>query len=138
MAFHPEKCSAIRVTRASKPILSSHPERTHSQHGGLHTVHWSGTPIQHVLESDNHKDKAVQKANSTLGFLCRNLKLSNEQIKSAAYFSMVLKAYHRVPLNSLEPPYQGICQQSGNGATMCSQMSPTCTATPVVTSMLDP
>ena len=85
-------------------------------------------------------DKAVKKAYSTLRFLCRNPKLSNEQIKSAAYFSMVLKAYHRVLLKSLEPLYQGImriCQQSGNGATMCSQVSPTCTTKPVVTSMLD-
>ena len=34
-------------------------------------------------------DQAVKKANSTLGFLRRNLRISNEQTKSAAYFSMV-------------------------------------------------
>lgn len=34
-------------------------------------------------------DQAVKKANSTLGFLRRNLRISNEQTKSTAYFSMV-------------------------------------------------
>ena len=30
-------------------------------------------------------DQAVKKANSTLGFVRRNLRISNEQTKSAAY-----------------------------------------------------
>ena len=93
MAFHPEKCSATSHQSKETNSFIIYPERTHSQHGGLHTVPLSGTPIQNVLELDDHVDKAVKKAYSTLGFICRNLKLSNEQIKSAAYFSMVLKAY---------------------------------------------
>jgi hypothetical protein len=33
----------------------------------------------------SHIDKTVKKANSTLGFLRRNLKVSNQDTKTAAY-----------------------------------------------------
>ena len=68
-------------------LLILYPERTHTQHGGLHTVPWSGE--QSSMSWNRHMDQAVKKANSTPGFLRRNLRISNEQTKSAAYFSMV-------------------------------------------------
>ena len=49
MAFHPEKCSTIRVTRSRKSISSTY---TYTLKGRrLHTVRWSEASVQHVLES---------------------------------------------------------------------------------------
>ena len=63
------------------------PERPDSPDGRLHTV--SGVELQSNLSWNRHMDQAVKKANSTLGFLRRKLRVSNEQTKSSAYFSMV-------------------------------------------------
>ena len=35
-------------------------------------------------------DQTIKKANSTLGFLCRNIRVGNEETNSTTYFSMVL------------------------------------------------
>ena len=80
-----------------------------------------GVELQSNMSWNRHMDQAVKKANSTLGFLRRNLRVSNEQTKSSAYFSMV-RANCRVLLNSLEPLYHRIYQEGGNGATTCSQI----------------
>ena len=40
----------------------------------------------------HHVNKTVKKANTTLGFLRRNLRVSNEKTKEAAYFSLVRPA----------------------------------------------
>ena len=88
MAFHPEKCSAIRVTRAKNPISSSYTLKGHALQ--MEDSTWYlGVELQPNMSWNRHMDQAVKKANSTLGFLRRNLRVSNEQTKSSAYFSMV-------------------------------------------------
>ena len=88
MAFHPEKCSAIRVTRARKPISSSYTLKGHTLNMEDST-RYLGVELQSNMSWNRHMDQTVKKANSTLGFLRRNLRISNKQTKSAAYFSMV-------------------------------------------------
>ena len=88
MAFHPEKCSAIRVTRARKPISSSYTLKGHTLNMEDST-RYLGVELQSSMSWNRHMNQAVKKANSTLGFLLRNLRISNEQTKLAAYFSMV-------------------------------------------------
>ena len=88
MAFHPEKCSAIRVTRARKPISSSYTLKGHTLNMEDST-RYIGVELQSNMSWNRHMDQTVKKANSTLGFHCRNLRISNKQTKSAAYFSMV-------------------------------------------------
>ena len=88
MAFYPEKCSAIRVTRARKPISSSYTLKGHTLNMEDST-RYLGVELQSSMSWNRHMDQTVKKADSTLGFLRRNLRISNEQTKSAAYFSMV-------------------------------------------------
>ena len=88
MAFHPEKCSAIRVTRAKNPISSSYTLKGHALQMEDST-RYLGVELQSNMSWNRHMDQAVKKANSTLGFIRRNLRVSNEQTKSSAYFSMV-------------------------------------------------
>ena len=88
MAFHPEKCSAIRVTRAKNPISSSYSLKGHTLQMEDST-RYLGVELQSNMSWNRHMDQAVKKANSTLGFLRRNLRISNEQTKLSAYFSMV-------------------------------------------------
>ena len=45
--------------------------------------------LQSNMSWNRHMDQTVKKANSTLGILRRNLRVSNEGTKLAAYFSMV-------------------------------------------------
>ena len=85
MAFHPEKCSAIRVTRARNPVSSNYTLKDHT----LDSTRYLGVEMQSNMSWNWHMDQTIKKANSTLGFLCRNLKVSNEETKSTAYFSMV-------------------------------------------------
>ena len=85
MAFHPEKCSAIRVTRARKPISSSYTLKGHTLNMEDST-RYLGVELQSSMSLNR---QTVKKSNSTLRFLRRNLRISNEQTKSAAYFSIV-------------------------------------------------
>ena len=64
-----------------------------------------------------HIDRTVKKGNSTLGFLRRNLRVSNEEVKSAAYLSIVYPTLEiiRVLLHCLEPVPERPDQQAGDG-----------------------
>ena len=53
------------------------------------STRYLGVELQSNMSWNRHMDQAVKKVNSTLGFLRRNLRVSNEQTKSSAYFSMV-------------------------------------------------
>ena len=48
-----------------------------------------GITLQSNLKWDKHIDDNISKANKTLGFLRRNLKTSNQNIKSQAYQALV-------------------------------------------------
>ena len=53
------------------------------------STRYLGVELQSSMSWNSHIDQTVKKANSTLGFLQRNLRISKEQAKSAAYSSMV-------------------------------------------------
>ena len=48
-----------------------------------------GVEISQDMTWKLHIDKTVKKGNSTLGFLRRNLQINNEEVKRAAYISLV-------------------------------------------------
>ena len=72
MAFHTEKCSAIRVTRAWKPISSSYTLKGHTLNTGDST-RYLGVELQSSMSWNRQMEQAVKKANISLGFLRRNL-----------------------------------------------------------------
>jgi len=88
MEFHPKKCEVISITRKQRPIL--HP---YTLHGHLlkhtDTVKYLGVHISRDLQWDKHIDYITTKANSTLGFVRCNIKISNPQIKECAYNTLV-------------------------------------------------
>ena len=88
MDFHPEKCSILRVHRKRKPSISSYSLKGHCLSVDK-TSKYLGVHLTENLSWSEHIHKVITKANSTLGFLRRNLRISNEDTKSQAYFSLV-------------------------------------------------
>ena len=88
MEFHPDKCQVIPITRKKTPqrnryILNGHTlEITDS-------AKYLGVNINSNLSWNKHINSITTKANRTLGFLKRNVKISSPKIKSQAYTSLV-------------------------------------------------
>ena len=88
MAFHPDKCSAMRISRARKTCATNYSLKGHALQNEDSTK-YLGVELQSSLSWNRHIDQTVKKANSMLGFLRRNLRISNERTKTSAYRSMV-------------------------------------------------
>ena len=88
MSFHPEKCSFLRVHRKTSPIMFSYSLKGHTLNCEESTK-YLGVEISQDMTWKLHIDKTVKKGNSTLGFLRRNLRINSEEVKRAAYISLV-------------------------------------------------
>jgi hypothetical protein len=88
MDFHPDKCSTLHVTRSRKPILQDYILKGHKLTSEASSK-YLGVELHSDMSWRSHIDKTVKKANSTLGFLRRNLKVSNQDTKTAAYKTLV-------------------------------------------------
>ena len=88
MKFHPDKCNVLRVTNKTKKT-----EANYHLHG--HTLElvtsakYLGLTITNKLQWDQHINNITAKANKTLGFLRRNLKIPSIRIKEQAYQTLV-------------------------------------------------
>lgn len=78
MAFHPDKCSTLRVTR-SKNLVESHYTLKGHVLETCDSTRYLGVEVQSNLSWNQHMDQVVKKGNSMIGFLRRNMKVSNEQ-----------------------------------------------------------
>jgi len=83
MLFHPAKCVFLPITRSRSPLDYSCELRGHTL-DSVSSVKYLGITIQQNMDWDNHNN-VVNKANRTLGFLWRNLKISSSAIKERAY-----------------------------------------------------
>ena len=88
MAFHPDKCNVLRVTRRKRPVSYSYSLKGH-QPEEVTTAKYLGVDMSNNLLWKDHIDQLVKKANCTLGFLRRNLRISNTDTKAAAYSTRV-------------------------------------------------
>ena len=88
MDFHPDKCSILRVHRKKDPLLHNYSLKGHILASERHTK-YLGVLISQDLTWTTHINTMVKKANSVLGFLRRNLRVSNENTKEAAYKTLV-------------------------------------------------
>ena len=87
MAFHPDKCSTIRISRSRKPftwnyLLKGHVLTTED------STRYLGVELQSNMAWNKYMDQTIKKGNSMLGFL-RILQVSNESTKTAAYSSLI-------------------------------------------------
>jgi hypothetical protein len=89
MQFHPGKCTVLPITRKQNRIKRFE-YKLHGQ--PLQTVQqakYLGVTIREDLKWDTHVDEVCNKANKTLGFLRRNLKISSSKLKDSAYKTLV-------------------------------------------------
>ena len=88
MQFHPQKCNTLRCTHRPSPhecnyVLHGHTLST------VPTAKYLGLTLHHKMDWEDHIGSICSKANSTLGFLRRNLKISSARIKEKAYKTFV-------------------------------------------------
>ena len=88
MKFHPEKCSVLRISRSTSPIIHNYELHGHILKNETDSK-YLGVKINNKLSWNNHIDKTCSKANSSLAFLRRNLQISQTHIKAAAYTTPV-------------------------------------------------
>ena len=103
MVFNPSKCYQMTVHRTRSPVhkdytLYNQSLKAVQQHPYL------GVLLSHDLRWNHHVDKIVKKANSSLGFVKRNLYLCSERTKRAAYITLVRP--HLEYASAVWDPYQ--------------------------------
>ena len=88
MRFNPSKCQVINVTRRKQTIPTQY-----YLHGTLlqsvDSAKYLGIDISHDLSWDDHINRTTKKANQTLGFLRRNIKVRSEPLRTNAYKALV-------------------------------------------------
>ena len=84
MLFHPAKCVFLPITRSRSPLDYSYELHGHTL-DSVSNAKYLGITIQQDMDWDNHINNTASKANRTLGFLRRNLKISSSAIKDRAY-----------------------------------------------------
>ena len=88
MAFHPDKCNVLSISKSKDPIKFNY-----SLHGQIlehvNSAKYLGVTIQSDLKWNTHINNISKKANSTLGFLKRNLNINSTSVKEQAYKSLI-------------------------------------------------
>ena len=84
MSFHPDKCNVLRVTRCRNPL--THDYILHNQIlKEKDAVKYLGVTVHHKMSWNEHICSIVKKANSSIGFLRRNLQIHQKHIKANAH-----------------------------------------------------
>ena len=88
MKFHPQKCSILRITRKKTTQIYEY-----QLHGHIlkseNSIKYLGVTIDSKLCWNNHIDNICSKANGSLVFLRRNLKICQTHIKANTYTTLV-------------------------------------------------
>ena len=88
MEFHPEKCQVIPITRNRNVIHNTYTLNGHTLSTTSNTK-YLGVNLSSDLRWNNHIDNITTKANRTLSFVRRNIKISSPRLRTQAYFSLV-------------------------------------------------
>ena len=84
MEFNPSECRVIHITRSKKTIPT--PYTLHNCIlESVSSANCIGVGISSDLSWDTHINRISKKANNTLGFLRRNIKIHPESLKTSAY-----------------------------------------------------
>ena len=89
MCFNPSKCSVLRVSRQKSKNLEFQYTLKGETLENISSTSYLGVCRSETLEWKAHINKITSKANSTLGFLQRNLKACPPKLRETAYFSLV-------------------------------------------------
>lgn len=86
--FHPARCNVMSGTNSRRPFKAPYTLKGH-QLTVEATSKYLGVDLTSNLDWKAHVDRIIKTSNRVLGFLRRNLRLSNEQTKINAYIEMV-------------------------------------------------
>ena len=88
MEFHPSKCFVLRVTR--KKSVQRYPYNLQGHVlSDTKSTKYLGVTISDQITWNTHIDGVTKKANKQLGFIKRNLRIKNQDLKSKVYKSFV-------------------------------------------------
>ena len=88
MEFHPAKCSTLSATRSWQKLEPSY--QLHGQQlENVPTIKYLGGEIQENLKQSNYITSITNKANKTLSFIRKNLKVGNKRAKETAYKAII-------------------------------------------------
>ena len=88
MHFHPDKCNILSITQKKNPINFLYKLHNHDLEK-VQSAKYLGVTIQNNLKWDKHINSITNKANQSLGFLRRNLKINSSKAKDHAYKAIV-------------------------------------------------
>ena len=88
MAFHPEKCSTLHMTRRRTTLTGNYILHDH-QLQSVASAKYLGVTMTSDLKWDAHINDITSKASKTLGFVRRNLRICSRKAKAAAYKALV-------------------------------------------------
>ena len=88
MLFNPDKCNVLRITGARSPVLFDYSLKNQTLEAETQSK-YLGVDFSTNLSWNQHIDRIVKKGNSMIGFLQRNLRVSNRDTKASAYFTLV-------------------------------------------------
>ena len=89
MNFNPSKCFILRVNRPKSKGLPFDYGLKGVTLERVQSTPYLGVRLSETLEWESHINTITAKANSTLGFLRRNLKVCPLKLKETAYFAMI-------------------------------------------------
>ena len=88
MAFNPDKCEVIKITKKKDPIIDDY-----KLHGITLQItkkaKYLGLNISDDLSWSKHINQTIAKGNNTLRFIKRNIQTRNSKIKETAYKTYV-------------------------------------------------
>ena len=87
MAFHPDKCNVLTISRNKTPVKFKYCLHGHVLES-VDQAKYMGVTISDDLKWESHIN-ICGKANMTLGFLRRNLNIGSTSVKEQAYKSLV-------------------------------------------------
>ena len=88
MHFNAQKCNIMRISRSRTPFRQFYSLDSHVL-AEVDSAKYLGVTISSELSWSPHVSSIVGKANSTLGFLRRNLRRCPAKLKETAYISLV-------------------------------------------------
>ena len=88
MKFNPSKCQVIHITKR-KTVIPTKYTLHNTILESVTSAKYLGITISNDLTWNTHINNITKKANQTLGFLRRNIKVHSEKLKATAYKTLV-------------------------------------------------